>query len=224
MSSLQLLSLHIPKTAGTSFYSTLEESYGFSKVSRFDIKPNIDQILLNHLPYTESVLPSTFEVLHGHFAIDKMYSLFPASQQYPMITWLRHPVERVLSNYFYLKERLQFFMKEHEQNRAILDKMMKTIEEFAATPINQNRMSSFTAAKPLEDFLFVGIQEFYQEDLTYLGQLLKRHLVAFEVNKTAKKESQIDPSIIQMIEHYNAADMALYAQALELRKQRKVLL
>ena len=98
------------------------------------------------------------------------------------------------------------------------------VDNTFATPINQNRMSSFTAAKPLEDFLFVGIQEFYQEDLTYLGQLLKRHLVAFEVNKTAKKESQIDPSIIQMIEHYNAADMALYAQALELRKQRKVLL
>jgi len=224
MSSLQLLSLHIPKTAGTSFYSTLEESYGFSKVSRFDIKPNIQQVLLNHLPYVESVLPATFQVLHGHFAIEEMYRLFPAAQQYPIITWLRHPVERVVSNYFYLKERLQFFMKEHEQNRAMLDKMMKTIEEFAATPINQNRMSSFLQGKPLQEFHFVGIQEFYQEDLAYLGQLLQRNLVAFEVNKTAHKDPQLDLSVYQLIEHHNDADMALYQQALELRKHRKVLL
>lgn len=220
MSKLEYISLHIPKTAGTSFYKTLEDAYGIDGIARFDIKSNIGKLLLNQQEYHETFLPHNFQLLQGHFSVKDLYEHFPTSANIPIITWLRNPIDRVISNYYYLAETLQAMMSTHEKNRAVLDKMMKSLEEFICSDVNRNKMSAMTDGKSLQEFFFIGIYEYYTDDLLFLSSLLRRRLNSFEVNKTTNKNSVISEEIKLLIEHNNQNDMELYKEALSIRERR----
>ena len=221
MSNIKLVSLHIPKTAGTSFYKTIQDAYGITSVARLDIKPNINKILLNTIEYNDTFLPDEIEVIHGHFNVLDLYEKYPETKDLPMITWLRDPVTRVISNYFYLQERLTTFLSSHENNRAILDKMMKSIEEFIATDINRNKMSRFLIGKNLSDFKFVGLIEYYEEDLQSLSNLLNIQFNQNQVNVTANDNKyDVSSDIIELIKQYNQEDIALYEEAISIRNKR----
>lgn len=218
-SKLKLLSLHIPKTAGTSFFSTLEEVYGYQNVVRFDIKPHINKVLLNNELYTQPQLPKSYTVLHGHMPLDELYFTFPQANQYPIITWLRHPVERVISNYYYLENRLQHFIKDYTQHRAILDKMMRTLEEFASAEINRNKITKFIGQRDPEHFAFIGFVESYEKDLSLLSQHLQCKMQSFTHNQTERQFQQIPERIRRHIAALNEEDIAYYEMAKEYRSK-----
>lgn len=216
---LQLVSVHIPKTAGTSFRNTLKAVYGEQQVARLDITLEKEDIRLNEQPWQGRRLPRTVQVVHGHFSPTLFYKYFRTSEA-SFITWLRHPVERVLSNYYYLVKRLQEELQEEKKGLNILSKLQRSLEEYAAAPINQNRMAKFLTGKPLSDFSFVGIQDHYGEDLQYLAEHLGwQHAPHFQHNVTGKKYD-LSPALRTQIAAWNEEDMHLYEQALELRQKR----
>lgn len=221
MSNIQLISLHIPKTAGTSFYHSLQESYGFSQVARLDIKDNIQKILLNTKEYHSTSLPKEIDVFHGHFSVSSLYSKFPETKDVPIITWLRDPVQRVLSNYYYLQERLNFLVSQHGSHRAILDKMMRSLEEFAVAEINRNKMCKFIGSKPLDEFAFLGILEHYEQELIELSRLIGKRLTSIKVNVTENRQQKNYLAMqVSLIEKHNQEDMELYKEALSIRNKR----
>jgi len=218
----ELISLHIYKAAGTSFFNTLKVAYGEQMVGRLDIKPEIDLILLNFEIFTEKQIMTNYKVIHGHFSPNFLYNRFPEYQDIPIITWVRSPVERVISNYYYLSERLAFFLQEHEQIRSIRDKMQKTLDEFIDAEINQNLTYNYLGGLELEAYDFIGIVEDYDADLAYLSKLLNwQNSQKFTVNVTEKIPRQIDPQLRKKIELANEKDMAIYEKALSLKGKRK---
>lgn len=218
---LQLVSVHIPKTAGTSFRNTLREVYGADKVVRLDITLEHEKIRLDEQEWAGPRLPKKVAVAHGHFS-PALFEKYFRETEANFITWLRHPVERVLSNYYYLVKRLEEELQEEQKGLNILSKLQRSLEEYASAPLNQNRISKFLAGRQLEDFAFVGIQEHYEQDLQRLAKRLNwPNAPHFKHNVTGKRYD-VSAELRERIADYNQEDMQLYEQGLALREHANV--
>jgi Sulfotransferase family len=215
----KLVSLHIPKSAGTSFQNTLIEIYSTKKVARLNIKPQINKLFLNGMEIDDTTNLSNFDVLHDHFSLNSLYHHFPFLESLPLVTWLRNPVDRVLSNYYYLNEILVGFLEEHEQNRTILDKMMKTIDEFIHSDINRNLIHQHLTGYSLNYFKFIGIVENYDNDLAQMAKHFSWPLPISKKMNVSKFRRKVDDTLRKTIELLNEKDMAIYQEALSLKQQ-----
>jgi hypothetical protein len=212
-SPLELISIHIPKTAGTSFRLILEGVYGENEITRLDIPLTGKRVKVNATDYTQSSLPRT-KVYHGHFRLRDLRDMFELDAAPPVITWLRHPVDRVVSNYYYLRERLMDELDEEGKGLNILSKMMRSLEEYAEQDINRNRMSKFLEGTKIEDFDFIGIMESFDDDVAELAKLLGWGGVRpIHVNRTTRK-AEIEEGLRERIAELNGDDMALYEHVL----------
>jgi len=212
----ELISLHIPKTAGTSFRHILKEVYGERAVVRFDIRRGV--VELNSEVYESEKLPSA-KVLHGHFIYDEIQTKFDLPQNIKKITWLRHPVHRVISNYYYLESRLKTILNEEDRGVNILKKMQRTLSEYAKDERNRNRQSKFLSGISLNKFDYVGITENFEHDLIEMAKILDWPKIpqTTQKNITPSKKSGITDEIFQEIAELNEDDMKLYSEALSFK-------
>ncbi|MCH2051199.1 MAG: glycosyltransferase 61 family protein [Trichodesmium sp. ALOHA_ZT_67] len=217
-STLELISIHVPKTAGTTFRKVLEQVYGLEAVivdypgehrKRFDNQWETRK--------------SKIKVIHGHFGVNKYEKYFPEVKQ---IAWIRHPIHRLISHYFFwLNQPLD---KIQNSSQRFLVENQISLLEFAQLPDIRNITSRFLNRRKITDFYFVGIQEFFQEDLIYL----KEQLVwsDFEIEYTNKNNHSnyeeklqnilLDTKLIHQLEEINSDDVEFYQRALKNREER----
>src|SRR5262245_49865259 len=106
-----LISLHMPKTAGQSFGAALRAHFGGAFLEDYGSFPmNTPEAVRNATALDESVANSEnefagVECIHGHFLPLKYSRL--ARRQPTFITWVRHPVDRIVSNYHYWKRTFE---------------------------------------------------------------------------------------------------------------------
>lgn len=211
--AVELISIHIAKTAGSAFRAVLAQVYGCK------------QLLLDYPPedYLPSQpLPEQIRAIHGHVLASKYSDCFPTAKR---ITWLRHPISRLISDYFFSKvapdPNNPVHLKLAEENLGLL--------EFAEQKDIRNMQSYQLAGMELEEFDFVGLQEFYQEDLQDLRQQMGWGQFTIEVSNANPQpsyhhylyEALADKQLIRELVRLNAADMALYHQAIALRAERR---
>jgi hypothetical protein len=219
--AVDLISIHVGKCAGRSFLRVLEEVYGRQAVYR-DYKTTNHPVSRSdrHVePDALQDLPAGTRAIHGHFHIDKYADRFPDARR---VAWLREPVERLCSHYFFWKTvdpgRLGPYETEiRARNPSLL--------EFAALPEIVNHVSaSYLGTEQLERCSFVGLFEHFEEDLHALAALMGWELPAVpRINATESQEYrrfQLDPGTRAELERLNTADVALYRRALELRARR----
>lgn len=215
--NLQLLSLHVPKTGGTSFRNTLKTIYGEASVGRLDVNKR-DQVEIDQ----QAISPAAaipHPVLHGHLKWNQWQQWFQPPAGVRVITWLRDPVARVTSQYSYLVEVLERELDEPGKGLNILSKLMKTFPEFIRNPEVQNIQAKYFTPLILDRFVdFVGVLEHREADLANLAQRLSwPHLPTdFQHNKTARL-IEPTPSEIDLIRACNDEDVRLYEQVLEWR-------
>lgn len=154
-----IISVHIHKNAGMSFKnhlikifgSNLLLSYGRDNrvVERFFTKKNI-------LKYIKSDFEN-ITIVHGHFLSD-LFDSFSKTNQYAI--FLRDPVERVISNYY-------FFKRNHYKHSPICAMIAEgmSLEEYAMLNSSINVQSFFSANKSIEQFDYVGICEEYKKSV-----------------------------------------------------------
>lgn len=226
--NISLISVHIPKTAGTSFRRILKNEYGNERVARIDAPlgkgstSRKEPILrVNEVRREDCTIPARLEVIHGHFNIEQLGTMIELPPTAKRITWLRDPVERVISNYYYLRERLRAELNEAQKGLNILSKMQRSLIEYARAEKNRNRQSKFLAGTPLEDFDFVGIQEHYAEDVAALAKALAwTHEVNIPQYNHTSNKPKVGQEIRDEIASLNAEDVALYERGLALRAAR----
>ncbi|MCB9274871.1 MAG: sulfotransferase family 2 domain-containing protein [Lewinellaceae bacterium] len=214
---LELISIHIPKTAGTSFRNTLRGVYGPQHVVRLDIGLVRQEVRVEEELYGDPILPPYARVIHGHFSYPLLQKNFRVAEDIPVITWLRDPVERVISNYFYLAKRLAEELQEEKKGLNILKKMQRSLLEYANFEPSQNRMSKFLEGLELDDLFFVGIQEDYNNSLDRLAGLLGwQDYPVFHHNQTGSGyDGLVSLPEREQIRAWNSRDVALYEKALE---------
>jgi hypothetical protein len=122
LTKVPLLFLHIPKTGGTTFRKILHDHYTrvISSATGAEADKEVSQSM------AQGVIP---EVVCGHF--DFTSSLYKKLGNYSNITLLRDPVERVISQIYYLKNR-----PDHAYYKEIKD---MPISEIFKDPYTVNR-------------------------------------------------------------------------------------
>ena len=97
------------------------------------------------------------------------------------------------------------------------------MERFALSPELRNLYSQFLWGFPLERFDFIGITEFYEEELqyfsqTYLGLPLEAHKE--NIGDRRGESYDIDQDFRRKIEKYHERDMDVYQSVLNKRRSR----
>jgi hypothetical protein len=207
---IELISIHIPKTAGTSFYDILMQVYGDGlspSYKRRDLYPVEGGPCL-----LEGKLDPGLRILHGHFTWPEVKRHYTPGHT-KIITWLRDPVERVVSNYQFFIHRLH----NPDLNPMVADLNVHRKEEplttYAALPENRNRMTQFLHGLRVEDFFFIGFTASFSQDVVRLGALLE--WPAFTISRLNAGTAPLSVSIDErlQIEAWNQSDRRFFDQA-----------
>jgi hypothetical protein len=217
--NIQLVSIHIPKTAGTSFRSILVENLGAKNFAKLDIY-NSGRIKVDDQNFTRAHLNSKITAVHGHCSYSNLLKQFELNADVVFLTWLRNPLNRVLSNYYFLKDVIVQRMQEQEDEN-LMNRMVKSLEEFVSLEENQNVMTKFLEGAPLETFKFIGIQDDFENELTRLERTMGWKALENRMhNVTKNKENQLTQGVIELIKEVNQKDFELFEYAIALNNSK----
>lgn len=169
------------------------------------------------------MLSSKAKVLHGHITKEHYLNLcakYPFLADLPVITWIRQPVDRVISNYYYLLKVLaeKLDMTIHE-NGSLRNRMIKDLIEFACLTESRNVISNYIDVGWIDNkkLIFLGQQEHYDGDLKILCNKLGWEAYNPErVNVTGKKNN-VTREVITKLELLNSQDLELHDKLLKFK-------
>ena len=222
-----LISVHLPKAAGSTFRKALEQHFGDELLPDYSDRPiNTPAIQRNLRAAWACVLNArrgvgNVQCIHGHFLPLKYLSLrFRKSVQF--VTWLRDPAERLVSHYDYCHRMYRVGNVTPFQRTIVEEKW--SLERFCLCPEMRNLYSQFLWGVSLACFDFVGIVEHFDEDLqVFADRFLGASLPTFRENVNEAKRAGgygIEPGLRQTIERHHRRDCALYRRALARRQAR----
>ncbi len=208
----ELLSIHIPKTAGQTFLQLLKLAYGEEEIL------HVNQGWLKRKQQNiENLNPHHYQVLHGHLPYQAFIAPYHHSET-KVITFLRDPVERVLSNFRYYRKMKAERLKAGKTIRHHYD-----LETFIELEERKNVMARFLDGLELTDLFFLGLQEQFGQDVRLLSKKLSWELpeAAFQIKKnpTMPSTSEADKAIRQRIATLNQADIELYNRAIAMKSE-----
>jgi hypothetical protein len=222
-----LISVHLPKTAGTSFASSLKRKFGNAfRLDNYDLPVNTPVFERNKAAIKDSVAiaeqwpNSGVQCVHGHFLPIK-YLLLSVKYDVKFVTWMKNPVERLLSHYHFWRNCYHQELAPSLHRKVVEENW--SVERFCLSPQLRNIYGQFLWGFPIEKFDFIGITEFYNEDLRELSKkFFDSDLVVYNelVSDRKRNQYQISDSLRRRIEAFHDVDMQLYSRALESRKGR----
>jgi len=213
---IDLISIHIPKTGGTSFYNILKQVYGKTLSMSYRRKDYLAAI--KEYPDFEASIESNIQVLHGHLYYPEVASIQQKNQS-RVICWLRNPVDRVVSNYEFFIRGLQNPARNPKAYELNKHRINETLVEYASLEENRNRMTDFLEGIALKELFFVGLLESFEQDVRRLGKMLDWKAVdipKMNAGGTPSKKEGLSLQVIKTIEQLNAKDCDLYAKACDL--------
>lgn len=221
-SEVEIISVHVHKTAGGTFGRALKQVYG-----EMQVFPDYHGEKLETILAVLSVKPQT-KVIHGHFDARKYKGYFSSAKR---IIWLRNPIIQFISGYFFWKSQPQkdvFFSKEHKYMVENNISLLEFAEMRAKNSINP-LADYYCRDVDLTDFYFVGVQEFFQDDLAELKQMLgwpDFKMEVFNQNKYPNYQELLqkaltDKSTLKKLTEITSKDLELYQTALDMRAKRK---
>ncbi len=222
-----MVSVHLPKTAGTSFRATLAEHFGTRLRSDYDDMPLHKRGAERNLASLEGAVANFLgrfddvACIHGHF-LPMKYLLLRDRTPLQFVTWMRDPVDRLVSHY-------EFWMRRYNPDtagplhRTVVTEAW-TLERFCLSEELRDIYAKFLWAFPLEYFSFIGIVEHYDEDhAAFVADHLGGHAAPRRLNAAPQRErpAALDRGLRRDIEAFHVADMKLYDTAVAMRSRRR---
>lgn len=162
-----------------------------------------------------------YDCIHGHFLPAKYDQLYHHDEANYVI-WLRDPVDRLVSHYYFLKSEVAEKKKQSPfQNKVINENW--SLEAFCFNKTIQNLINKMLKNFPIDKFEFIGTTHNYEEDLTRFSKKyfqIKRPYIRKAVNKNNMFTSYeaIDDDFRKKVNAFHKKDADLYKRALELRE------
>lgn len=219
--------LHIPKTAGTSLKMLLMEQFHKDDIFPAQTNEQMAKIEADDIP--------NYKLFIGHHGYQFIDHFAPFRPQ--LITMLRDPINRVISDYYFARQR-------PDRDPIILE--CPTFEAYLSHPHIQNRIfnnqsqhllgvgyNDFleldfddcydTITQRLDDMEFVGITERFPESL-----LLLAHTFDWNISKEIRRNvsvnrsdiEEIDTQLIDVVRQKNELDYRVYDYARNLFERR----
>jgi len=212
-----IISLHIPKTAGSSFRRALLEGVLGRVLLDYD-----DQVLSSYVRHRvgrfmrksrtrllAAAIERDYDLIHGHFHLGKYRGLF--SNERP-IMFLRDPVERVISHYRYWKNTEANYSGGNSLRDAFCRKQMSLVD-FAETTEMRELYRRFMGQASMSQFYFVGLTERYAESLTILGALLGVNFAEYRIRAESKESLPVSLVERRALEEANRDNFEIYREA-----------
>ncbi|WP_075220007.1 hypothetical protein [Acuticoccus yangtzensis] len=210
-----IISLHIPKTAGSRFGETLRRRYG-KRLAFYYGKANPKTHPLLRVPprqltaeRLDELAASGVSILHGHLSADVMLKAVPDPARY--WTVMREPVETAISLYHFVRAGRGGDPK----LRAAFDAAEPTLAEFVTMERIANHQSRYLGALPLERIGFLGVTELMGDMLPMVGLKTSRHRGNINREKPLASLAEREAVAAAM-----TADCARYGLAMELAMRR----
>jgi len=218
-----LLSIHIPKTAGTNFTHTLEYLFGDRIHMDYGTERNLiaARTCSPEIKADPAGFAKRYDVIHGHYHFLKYSNVFPTAQT---LATLRHPVSRVVSQYRHIALHGD---RSVERHRLIMDGEM-ALTHFARFRFIGNAQSVCLEGLDIDDLDHAIIQEHFPATVARFCSAMDfdhkderiRKLVSNPINSRENsawdsKAVPIDPATFPEVEKYCQADMDLYNRAVE---------
>ncbi len=224
--------MHIQKTAGTSIVDLAWKHYGYSTISHGDY--------VDHKP--EAFKDKQF--VSGHFGYDFARYFMPTRYSF---TFLRDPVERILSFYFFCRSRdpnelpiyraaceleLDQFLDAGTKDPLIMDRIWngQTWRLARGCPNGQNQAVNDLdledllklAVSHLHDFSHIGFTESFDTDrdviLKALGIDIPEHETRSNVTAGRPQKEDLPANTLKLVEALTELDKELFKTALATRK------
>ncbi|MDZ7657530.1 MAG: sulfotransferase family 2 domain-containing protein [Sulfurimicrobium sp.] len=219
--------VHIPKTGGMTFYSMIREIYRPSELHK--INPAAESIeTYKNLPRARK---DRLKAIYGHMDYG-LRDLLPADSAY--VTLMRHPVERVISHFYYVRRTENDPRHELAMHSSLYDWVANCkLEEMengqtrklsgmaAGVKFGECSTEVLAQAKTniARDFALVGITERYDETYLLMSRIFGwpiKNYPSINVAKWKPGQSEIPAKTLRLIEKFNALDMELYDYATRL--------
>ena len=203
---MTIISIHVPKTGGTTFLELLRRNFDSKLLVDYGLSENKIELLNN----------GSYDCVHGHFISDKYINIHNAEY----IVWLREPIQRLYSHFHFWKKNK--FPHSLLWRRFYFEKW--TFADFALHPAFKNEQSKYVGSIPIENYSFIGITEYYHESIDlfcskYGFNIDTQTLPEHRVNRTDKESSVYtieDGSLMAEIYAFHKNDYELYLKGLDI--------
>lgn len=189
MAPTPMVSVHVPKTAGSSFTLTLHQVFG-------------NRLWLDHGAPADP--PSWATCVHGHARAADRLRQYPDA---PLVGWVRDPVERLLSQWRYWMRRPD---PGNEVCRQLHDERLGPVELAELMPDVQAMM----LGDDLDAYDFVGIVERAELSMTAFRQLMDAP-GAFLPHINVTPDQDVGDADRRAIAERSPRDLDLYRQAVQ---------
>lgn len=220
-----IISLHMPKTAGTSLAKVLQTRFGPRLLLDYGDWPINTPVVTRHQKALSDAIRnktadfSGHDCIHGHFLPTK-YLPLQASGRAIFVTWLRDPLERMVSHYNGWLRNLNPAPAAVLHREVLQDEW--TLEQFCFSEELQNFYAQFLWSFPVSCFDFIGITENFSEDL---GFFTRRYLDTKLVETPHANQAPVKtaPALLtnafrKQFEDFHAEDYRIYRATLKRRR------
>jgi hypothetical protein len=218
-----LISVHFPKSGGSSFGAVLARHFGDRLLLDYgDFPINTPTGLRRRKAAADAAANEVrdfgaINCIHGHFLPAKYLPLKRRGAEF--VTWLREPLERMASHYEFWRSTFDPASAPRLHRRVIEEDW--SFEQFSLSPELRNIYRQFLWSFPLSLFSFVGLTEHFASDVTafarrFLGVTLQEvpHL---NRGQGGAPDLCRDEGFRRTFEEFHAADYHLYRHQLSLR-------
>lgn len=207
---IELISIHIPRTGGTSFYNILQQVYG-DRLSKSYNRKRYKHAIQDGKDFS-NVLDEKVRILEGHFNYKEVRKIH-LNDNAKVLCWLRDPVERLISNHRHFTKRNNLpdvpSPQLHRRNESLLT--------YASREDCRNRMTKILDGIELEDLFFIGFLETYEKDMARLADLLKWPTYSVpKLNAVPAGDAKISDELRSKIKALNLDDYDLFNKAHQL--------
>ncbi len=215
-----IVSVHIPKTAGTSFQFDLKQAFGARLLLDYDHWPEIatPEAVAHNERRRADVLAEAdqigerYDAIHGHFVADMYAGIFPVTA---IITIVRDPYQHAVSAY---EQAARLAASPHHPVLAAIKEAGTTLVDFIeAFP---NHQALYVGGMALQDFAMVGVTERYEQSVALFEAIFGIPMPRARARRNpnpAKRDGEyaIAPEVRRAVERSRAEDIALYHHARE---------
>ncbi|MEM9198080.1 MAG: sulfotransferase family 2 domain-containing protein [Pseudomonadota bacterium] len=217
---------HIPKTAGSSLaaelaanrrpYRNLHIGMGSAGGAETALKPDAQRDVVVR-EFLDDPLSREVRSVSGHLRYANIETLKAEISDMRLFTFVREPVSRVVSEYYYCLSPLH-------NNPEGFRKAFPTLNDFANSLEASNKMAVYIAdrrgirpddlvALAFERFDFIGSQKLYGLSFRVLSSLLWYETQSEQKLRVAgskPSKQALDPETVRTIRQNNRADIALF--------------
>jgi len=176
--------VHIPKTGGTTLVKMLKDRFN---ILHIDEECKVDGY-------------ESYDIIFGH-------SSYRVYDHLPRVTFVRHPVNRLISQYSRYRNKMSEIIT-YPGTRKLYEEM--DIVEFAESIPN---MLLAYMGRDLSVFDYIGVQEYYSKSIEILSDMFELELPKMYKSYRIGKKIPVEESIRKKIERINIEDMEVYNEA-----------